>query len=48
MQRLVEDSLLFKRLKSQARELIITRYEQVVVWEALLDEYVQLLEKTKK
>ena len=48
MQRLVEDSLLFKRLKSQARELIITRYEQVVVWEALFDEYVKLLEKTKK
>lgn len=48
MQRLVEDLNLYKRLKSQARELIITRYGQVVVWEALLEEYVKLLVKTKK
>ena len=48
MQRLVEDLNLYKRLKSQAREKIIARYEQVVVWEALLEEYIQLQVKRKK
>ena len=43
MQRLVEDSYLYEQLKSQAREMITSRYEQKVVWEALLEEYKKLL-----
>jgi len=43
MQRLVEDSYLYEQLKSQSREMITSRYEQKVVWEALLEEYRRLL-----
>ena len=43
MKRLVEDSNLHQQLKSQAREMITSRYEQKVVWEALLEEYSVLL-----
>ena len=43
MKRLVEDSNLQHQLKSQSREMITSRYEQKVVWEALLEEYRRLL-----
>ena len=39
MQHFVEDSDLHHQFKSQAREMITSRYEQNVVWKALLEEY---------
>lgn len=39
MLRFVEDSILYNKLKSTSRELITSRYEQKLFWEALLDEY---------
>ena len=32
----------FKKLKSNAREMIVSRYEQKLVWEAILQEYKNL------
>ena len=43
MLRLVEDEQLYKHLASNSREMITSRYEQKLVWEALLEEYKQLL-----
>jgi glycosyltransferase involved in cell wall biosynthesis len=42
---LLEDTNLYAKLQSQSRELITTRYEQRVVWEALLVEYIKLLKE---
>lgn len=39
MQHFVEDSDLHHQFKSQAREMITSRYEQNVVWKAMLEEY---------
>jgi glycosyltransferase involved in cell wall biosynthesis len=43
MLRLVEDEQLYKHLASNSREMITSRYEQKLVWEALLVEYKHLL-----
>ena len=43
MEQYVSNTELLEKHKSKARELIITRYEQKVVWEAILAEY-KLLE----
>lgn len=43
----ISDKDLINRLKLNAREMIISRYEQQVVWNALLEEY-QTLEKQYK
>ena len=43
MQRLFEDTSLFLKLKSNSRSLIVARYEQDLVWRAILDEYKKLL-----
>lgn len=43
MDRLTADKQLFATLKSNARPMITSRYEQRVVWEALLAEYDRLL-----
>jgi glycosyltransferase involved in cell wall biosynthesis len=43
MQRLSEDTSLFLKLKFNSRSFIIGRYEQVLVWSAILDEYKKLL-----
>ena len=43
MQRLIEDDGLYQELKTNARKMITSRYEQQVVWEALLEEYKLLL-----
>lgn len=43
MLRLMEDKELYSVLKSNARPMITSRYEQKVVWEALLAEYDRLL-----
>jgi glycosyltransferase involved in cell wall biosynthesis len=41
---LLEDKNVFKNLKNNARQMITSRYEQKLVWEALLEEYRRLLE----
>jgi len=43
MLRLVVDEQLYKHLASNSREMITSRYEQKLVWEALLEEYKRLL-----
>jgi glycosyltransferase involved in cell wall biosynthesis len=42
MEAMIGDSALRNRLKQNAREMIISRYEQKMVWEALLAEYKSL------
>lgn len=42
MKRFVEDKRLINKLKSNARRMIVDRYEQRVVWEAILAEYKSL------
>lgn len=44
MLKLFHDDELRKSLAKQARPLIVSRYEQTIVWEALLAEYNRLLE----
>jgi glycosyltransferase involved in cell wall biosynthesis len=44
MKEIAENTTLFQSLKTVSREMIVNRYEQKVVWQALLNEY-QLLEK---
>ncbi len=46
MCRIWEDSTLYQRLRENSRRLITSRYEQSVVWDALLEEYHTIL-KTK-
>jgi len=45
MQKLISDSVLYEQLKSESRTMITSRYEQKVVWEALLVEYRILLKE---
>ncbi len=40
---MMENKELYNHLKSNAREMITLRYEQRVVWEALLEEYKRLI-----
>lgn len=42
MNRFVYDEKLYNRLRSNARRLIVERYEQQMVWEAILEEYKHL------
>lgn len=39
MEELFYNRALYKKLKSNAREMIVARYEQRIVWEAILKEY---------
>ncbi len=43
MCRIWEDSTLYQRLRENSRRLITSRYEQSVVWDALLEEYHTIL-----
>jgi glycosyltransferase involved in cell wall biosynthesis len=43
MQLIFEDDGLYNKMRSNTRELIKSRYEQHVVWKALLDEYNRVL-----
>lgn len=43
MCRIWEDSALYLQLRENSRRLITSRYEQSVVWEALLEEYHSIL-----
>lgn len=45
---LLEDKELYMRLKNNSRKLVIDRYEQSVVWNALLQEYNRLLKQVNK
>ncbi len=45
MQTILEDEKLYQHLKSNSREMIVNRYQQNVVWNALLEEYNLLLKK---
>ena len=39
MLKIIEDELLFAQLQANSRKRIVSRYEQKVVWEAILNEY---------
>jgi len=43
MQLIVEDTTLYSKLQSQSRISIVSRFEQKVVWEAILREYEELV-----
>ena len=43
IERLVYDKALRKNLQSNAREMIVTRYEQKLVWNLILQEYKEML-----
>lgn len=47
MQKLYSDNELYCKLKENTRVLIESRYDQKVVWNALLNEYQDLLKKNK-
>lgn len=48
MQKIMNDKSYYEQLKANVRPMIESRYEQKVVWGALLEEYNQLIEKYKK
>lgn len=48
MQKIIENKTYYQQLKNNARPMIQSRYEQSVVWNALLDEYQTLLNNLKK
>lgn len=39
MRMMLDDNEAWERMKARARDMIVTRYEQRVVWEAILAEY---------
>lgn len=43
MQRLIGDKNRFHNLKNNARPMVVERYQQQIIWEALLEEYQGLL-----
>lgn len=45
MIKLKEDEVLYQKLKQNSRLIIVSRYEQSVVWNALLNEYNTLLKE---
>lgn len=42
MEKMLKDSALLKKMKQNARSMIVSRYEQEVVWKAILAEYEKL------
>lgn len=47
MLKFMEDKAYYNKLKEKARQMIADRYDQKVVWEALLEEYKSLEEKMR-
>jgi glycosyltransferase involved in cell wall biosynthesis len=47
MQLIFEDKVLFSKLKDQSRPRIVSRFEQKVVWDAILREYEELVKSEK-
>ncbi|KXH84670.1 glycosyltransferase family 4 protein [Chryseobacterium kwangjuense] len=45
MERMISDTVYYNRSRANAREMIQSRYEQSVVWEALLGEYNKLVKE---
>ncbi|MFN1215991.1 glycosyltransferase family 4 protein [Chryseobacterium kwangjuense] len=45
MERMIADTVYYNRSRANAREMIQSRYEQSVVWEALLGEYNKLVKE---
>lgn len=45
MKKMIEDKEYYNKLKANARPMIQSRYEQSVVWNALLEEYNSLINK---
>lgn len=43
MEKLITDTILYQKLKSNARRMIVERYEQTYFWSLLLEEYKQQL-----
>ena len=39
MKKMVTNSSLTSKMKDNSRQMIVSRYEQKVVWEAILSEY---------
>lgn len=48
MQKMIEDKNYYLQLKKNARKMIESRYEQKVVWAALLQEYNELISNVTK
>ncbi|HUH52331.1 MAG TPA: glycosyltransferase family 4 protein [Flavobacterium sp.] len=48
MQKMISDKVYYNNLKVNARAMILTRYEQSTVWNALLEEYNLLVNKLNK
>ncbi len=48
MRKFLNDKAYYEKLKEKARPMIQSRYEQSVVWNALLKEYQDLLQSLKK
>ncbi len=48
MLQLIGDKSVYAQLKRNARPMITSRYEQQVVWDALLAEYNRLIDEYKK
>lgn len=44
---LYENKAFYQKLKQNSREMIVSRYEQSLVWNALLEEYQNILKNTK-
>ena len=42
MEKLLKDPILLEKMKQNARSMILSRYEQEVVWRAILNEYKKL------
>src|SRR5690606_25459277 len=45
MEKIVMDQTLYSQLKQNARPMVTSRYEQPVVWNAILEEYNRLLKE---
>ncbi|MDR2204756.1 MAG: glycosyltransferase family 4 protein [Flavobacteriaceae bacterium] len=45
MKKMFDDKNLYEKLKQNARPMIVSRYEQKMIWKALLEEYRSLLEE---
>lgn len=45
MQKMYTDNLFYRLIKQNARLMIQLRYEQQLVWEALLEEYIRILKE---
>lgn len=42
MKKVLTNPTLFNSMKNQSRDLIVTRYEQIIVWQSIINEYQNL------